>query len=148
MEKSIQQTLKEKYGLDYDFEKMEDTTKRFENPSVWIAENTAQFIKLMLMNIPREFASQTEETKSMVKKVLANIFEVSHLILEGKMVYREKEFVSTFFEWIWQGIMDFLYGDGGLSIRKSDVVFKWETEEIEKAKPEAIRLLLQDMNGV
>lgn len=142
-EQDWKRELWEKYGLKYDYEKFEDTSERFNDPAEWIAENTAQFIKLMLMSIPPELIFQAKEQKDTVKKVLGNIFEVSELILEGKMRYEEKEYVANFFEWLWEGVMSFLYGEGGLTMK--DVVTKWKTEEIDAAKPRAVKFLLQDL---
>lgn len=138
---------REKYGIQYEFHKFADTSARFTEPAAWIAENLAQFIKLMLMNIPVELTFQAREKEAMVKKVLANIFDVSQLILEGKMAYGEKEFVSNFYEWLWQSIMDFLYGNGGISIGKNINTTHWSLREIDDAKPQAIKLLLQDMES-
>ena len=101
----------------------------------------------MLMNIPVEFTFEAREKEAMVKKVLANIYDVSQLILEGKMVYAEKEFVSNFYEWLWHSIMDFIYGNGGISIGKNINITHWSFNEINDAKPRAIKLLLQDMEG-
>ena len=125
-----------------------DTSERFKDPAMWIAENLAQFINLMLLNIPVEFTFEAREKEAMVKKVLANIYEVSQLILEGKMVYAEKEFVSNFYEWLWQSIMDFIYGNGGISIGKNINITHWSLKEIDDAKPRAIKLLLQDLETV
>lgn len=137
---------REKYGIQYEFHKFMDTSARFKDPAMWIAENLAQFINLMLMNIPVEFTFEAREKEVMVKKVLANIYEVSQLILEGKMVYAEKEFVSNFYEWLWQSIMDFIYGNGGISIGKNINITHWSFKEINDAKPRAIKLLLQDLD--
>ena len=139
---------KERYGIQYEFHKILDTTERFKDPAHWIAENLAQFINLMLMNIPVELTFQAREKEAMVKKVLANIFEVSQLILEKKMVYGEKEFVADFYEWLWQSIMDFLYGKGGLCVADGAKYTKWSIKEIDEAKPRAIKLLLQDLEAV
>lgn len=136
---------RERYGIQYEFHKTWDTTERFEDPAVWIAENLAQFINLMLMNIPVELTFQAREKEAMVKKVLANIFEVSQLILENKMAYAEKEFVADFYEWLWQSIMDFLYGKGGLCIDEAENSKRWKKKEVDKAKPRALKLLLQDL---
>lgn len=138
---------REKYGLQYEFHKMWDSSGRFEDPAMWIAENLAQFINLMLMNIPPELLFQAREKDAMVKKVLANIFDVSELILEGKVAYGEKEFVGNFYEWLWQGMMDFLYGKGGMCIHGAQNNTRWEKQEIEEAKPRAIKLLLQDIDA-
>ena len=138
----------EKYGFQYEFHKFLDTSERFKDPAMWIAENLAQFINLMLLNIPVEFTFEAREKEAMVKKVLANIYEVSQLILEGKMVYAEKEFVSNFYEWLWQSIMDFIYGNGGISIGKNINITHWSLKEIDDAKPRAIKLLLQDLETV
>lgn len=136
---------KKKYGIQYEFHKTWDTTERFEDPAVWIAENLAQFLNLMLMNIPVELTFQAREKEAIVKKVLANVLEVSQLILEKKMAYGEKEFVADFYEWVWQGVMDFLYGKGGLCIDGAQSNHKWKKEEVEEAKPRALKLLLQDL---
>ena len=137
----------EKYGFQYKFHEFSNTSERFKDPAVWIAENLAQFINLMLLNIPVEFTFEAREKEAMVKKVLANIFDVSQLILEGKMAYAEKEFVSNFYEWLWQSIMDFIYGTGGISIANGVNITQWSFKEINDAKPRAIKLLLQDMEG-
>lgn len=151
MEEWVQEYLKEqqeKYGMQYEFHKMWDSSERFEDPAQWIAENLAQFINLMLMNIPPELLFQAREKETMVKKVLANILEVSQLILEKKMAYGEKEFVKDFYEWIWQGVMDFLYGKGGMCINGAQNNHRWKKEEVEEAKPRALKLLLQDLESV
>lgn len=148
MEEWVQEYLREqkkKYGIQYEFHKTWDTTERFEDPAVWIAENLAQFINLMLMNVPPQFIFQAREKEAMVKKVLANVLEVSQLILEKKMVYGEKEFVADFYEWLWQSIMDFLYGKGGLCIDGAENSKKWKKKEVDEAKPRALKLLLQDL---
>ena len=139
---------KERYGIQYEFHKILDTTDRFKDPAHWIAENLAQFINLMLMNIPVELTFQAREKEAMVKKVLANIFEVSQVILEKKMAYVEKEFVANFYEWLWHSIMDFLYGKGGLCVADGAKYTKWSSKEIDEAKPRSIKLLLQDLEAV
>lgn len=43
--------------------------------------------------------------------------------------------------------MDFIYGNGGISIGKNINITHWSFKEINDAKPRAIKLLLQDMEG-
>lgn len=130
-------------SLKYDFEEQRDTTQNYNNPEEWVAENLANFIKLVLMNIPFELrheAGTERERPKIVKKVLQNVADVSELVSKGAARYEKRNYVTSFFDWLWEAIMEFLYG-GGLPTKK----IKWKTEEIQKAKPKAVKLLLNDI---
>lgn len=130
-------------SLKYDFEKQEDTTQPFKDPAEWIAENLANFIKLILMNIPFELrheAGTETERPRIIKKVLENVADVSELICKGGARYEKREHVSSFFDWTWEAVMEFLFA-GGLPTGR----VKWKKEEIEKAKPKAVKLLVADI---
>lgn len=129
--------------LKYDFEKQEDTTQPFKDPAEWIAENLANFIKLVLMEIPFELrheAGTETERPRIIKKVLENVADISELIYKGRGSYQKREHVTSFFDWVWEAIMEFLFG-GGLPTGR----VKWKKEEIEKAKPKAVKLLVADI---
>lgn len=127
--------------MDFNFEELKDTTQAYNDPAEWIADSTAKYINMVLLALPPEFRLEIRSEKDrelVVKQVLEGLIDWIKLINEGKMQHESKEYVTNFYDWMKQAILDFLYS-GAL------VTSRWNTEEIKNARVRAMKLLAGDV---
>ena len=129
--------------MDFDFTEFKDTTQGFEDPAKWIAECVAQYLNMAVLALPPEFRLEIRgerDRELVVKKVLEGLVDTLELINEGKMSHDHKEYVTNFYDWIREAVLDFLYG-GTL---RTD---RWTEPELKAARVRAMKLLAEDING-
>lgn len=125
----------------FDFTEFKDTTGPYNDPAEWIADSTAKYINMILLALPPEFRLEIRSERDrelVVKQVLEGLIDWIELINEGKMTHEHQEYVTTFYDWMKQAILDFIYS-GAL------VTSRWTTEEIKEARVRAMKLLAGDV---
>lgn len=127
--------------MEFNFEELKDTTQPYNDPAEWIADSTAKYINMILLALPPEFRLEIRSERDrelVVKQVLEGLIDWIELINEGKMTHEHQEYVTTFYDWMKQAILDFIYS-GAL------VTSRWTTEEIKEARVRAMKLLAGDV---
>lgn len=131
--------------FDYKPDKIYDSSEKFDNISNWICESIATYTMMIAMDIPDEFRKTHSESEK-IQVMRAAMRDVSAGLESGKFnvfSYKKKDYVSSLRSWFVEAILDFLFGDEKVWTSK-----KWTVEEVHKAFPHCIQILLDDMKPV
>lgn len=129
--------------FQYDCDKYEDTSAKYDDPAKWIASAIAAYTTMMTKEIPEGFGKVTwSDKRDALKSALIDVQGWTANGSVSERQYRPKEFVYTLRSWFVEGILDFLYSD-----RRIWTSEKWSIEEVRENTPKALSMLIEDIKN-
>ena len=130
-------------GEPFDFEKMVDTGRRWENPRTWIADSLAGFIEMLVQTPEMPVKPTSEENlKENVRAALEEILDhCGRLGERGIPAKLPESRILTLKSWLRDEIMTFL-NDSDLWTMPGS---RWSKEAYQDNIKPAIELLIQDI---